>query len=235
MRLDVEPPKYVTIINTIQSRIEDGTYQPDAKLPSEAALTREFGVARPTLVRALEYLRQHGWLESRQGRGRFVLGVPAVDRHQSGRHGLTLFDTPETATVRILAAGPVAAPKRAAAHLGIASGTRIIVRRRLIRADTGEPIELSTVFATGEVGEGTSLGARQPIAEGLLRHLRHAPIDLAKQTVSARLPSAGEARLLIVGSRECLLVVVLTLCARAGRPLVAVEFLLPAGRHTLSL
>src|SRR6266511_3694699 len=64
MPVEVTPPKYVVIINALQGRIEDGTYPAGALLPSEATLTREFAAARPTVVRALEYLRQQGWIES---------------------------------------------------------------------------------------------------------------------------------------------------------------------------
>jgi GntR family transcriptional regulator len=229
VRLDALPPKYVGIINTIQSRIENGLYEPEAMLPSEAALTREFGVARPTLVRALDYLRQHGWIESRQGLGRFVLGVPTVDRRHSTCHGLALFDIPETTRpVQILAAGPVAAPRSVAAPLGVPTGTVIVVRRRLVRSDAGEPVELGTVFAPTEVAVGTGLGDQQLISEGLMRRLRHIPVDRVSQHVTARRPSTNEARLLTAGSKECLLVIVLLLRVRTGRALVGAEFLLPA-------
>jgi GntR family transcriptional regulator len=234
MPLDVVPPKYIAIINTLRSRIEAGTYPPDTMLPSEATLTREFGVARPTLVRALEYLRQHGWIESRQGLGRFILGVPTTDRRHRPGHGLALLDAPETTHVRILTAGPVSAPRRAAAQLGIVAGTPIVVRRRLVRSeDDGLPLELSTVVVPAELAEGTRLGDREPISEGLLRHLSPAAADRAEQRISARLPSASEARLLAVNPHDCVLVLVLTLLSRTGQRLVAVESLLPARRRSL--
>ncbi|GIJ66296.1 GntR family transcriptional regulator [Virgisporangium ochraceum] len=228
-RLDALPPKYVGIINAIQSRIENGTYEPEAMLPSEAALTREFGVARPTLVRALNYLRQHGWIKSRQGLGRFVLGVPTVDRRHSTCHGLALFNKSETARpTEILAAGTVAAPRSVAAPLGVPTGTPIVVRRRLVRSATGDPVELGTLFAPTEVAVGTGLGDKRLIDESLMRRLRHLPIDRVSQHVTARRPSANEARLLATGSKECLLVIVMLLRVRTGRALVGAEFLLPA-------
>ena len=228
-RLDALPPKYVGIINTIQARIENGVYQADARLPSEAALTREFGVARPTLVRALDYLRQHGWIESRQGLGRFVVGVPAVDRRHATCHGLALFDAPETSRrMQILSAGQVPATRSVAAPLGVSTGAPIVVRRRLVRSDAGEPIELGTVFAPTEVAAGTGLGNRRLIGEAMLRHLRHLPVDRVSQRITARRPSGDEALLLATGTKECLLMIVIQLHVRTGRTLVGAEFLLPA-------
>lgn len=61
------PPKYLTIVNTLRGRIETGTYA-----HGETALMRDFETSRPTVVRALEILREHGWIETQQGRGRFV-------------------------------------------------------------------------------------------------------------------------------------------------------------------
>ena len=37
--IETPPPKYTTIINAVQARIEAGTYRPGMLLPSEAALT----------------------------------------------------------------------------------------------------------------------------------------------------------------------------------------------------
>src|SRR6266581_2858134 len=70
--LEFAPPKYAQIVNAIQRRIGDGTYPPGALLPSETQLVREFGVSRPTVVRALEVLRSQGWIDREHGRGSFV-------------------------------------------------------------------------------------------------------------------------------------------------------------------
>lgn len=78
MAYDVEAPKYVRLAQTLQGRIEDGTYAPGTRVPSENQLVQAFGMSRPTVVRALELLKRDGWLESRQGYGTIVRGRPAV-------------------------------------------------------------------------------------------------------------------------------------------------------------
>jgi DNA-binding FadR family transcriptional regulator len=52
--------------------IEDGTWAPRMKLPSEAELCRQFGMSRPVIRQALARLRTSGLIQSRQGSGSFV-------------------------------------------------------------------------------------------------------------------------------------------------------------------
>ncbi|WP_433230909.1 GntR family transcriptional regulator [Actinomadura formosensis] len=63
---------YTRITTALRQRITDGTYAPGTRLPSEAALCAEFGVARNTVRRALSALRDEGLITARTGVGRFV-------------------------------------------------------------------------------------------------------------------------------------------------------------------
>jgi DNA-binding GntR family transcriptional regulator len=47
---------------------------------------QEFGVSRPTVVAALRELREQGWIESQQGKGRFV----RVLRRKMTQHQLSV-------------------------------------------------------------------------------------------------------------------------------------------------
>ncbi|WP_222708866.1 GntR family transcriptional regulator [Nonomuraea sp. C10] len=60
-------------MQTLQRRIESRDYP-----PGENQLIQEFGVSRPTVVAALRVQREQGWIESQQGKGRFVRGRPAM-------------------------------------------------------------------------------------------------------------------------------------------------------------
>ncbi len=236
MPVEVSPPKYVVIINALQGRIEDGTYPAGALLPSEATLTREFAAARPTVVRALEYLRQQGWIESRQGRGRFVLGKPTVAGARLSGYGYVLLNTGEDSSVTVLAAGLASASRRIAAMLGVAVGSTVVIRRRLVTIAGAGPAELHTVYAPADIASGTALGAREPLPDGLLTHLRRrtgVDLDHASERISARPASVSEARVMKVTARDCVLTVLLILHTRAGRPLAAIEVVLPASRRSL--
>jgi DNA-binding GntR family transcriptional regulator len=67
-----EVPLYERVRQTIAGTLNDGTYVPGDKLPSEARLAEEFGVNRLTIRRAIEELARAGAVESRQGSGTYV-------------------------------------------------------------------------------------------------------------------------------------------------------------------
>src|SRR5712692_9278441 len=96
MAYEYTPPKYARLIEELQRRIEGGEYPPGSLLPSEHQLAQEFGIARPTVVRALRTLRQDGWIETQQGKGSFVRGRPALAGLASPRRGETELDSDES-------------------------------------------------------------------------------------------------------------------------------------------
>jgi GntR family transcriptional repressor for pyruvate dehydrogenase complex len=63
------------IYHLIYSRISNGDYPANQKLPAEKALAEEFGVSRPIVRAALERLRDQGLVHSRQGAGSYVREV----------------------------------------------------------------------------------------------------------------------------------------------------------------
>lgn len=65
-------PLYNKIKLTILSRISQGKYQPDDRIPSELEFVEEFGVSRMTVNRALRELTQEGILVRVPGVGTFV-------------------------------------------------------------------------------------------------------------------------------------------------------------------
>lgn len=74
---------YTRITNALRQRITDGTYAPGTRLPSEAALCTEFGVARNTVRRALSTLQDEGLITARTGVGRFVQDETTPPRTRS--------------------------------------------------------------------------------------------------------------------------------------------------------
>ncbi|MFI5955532.1 GntR family transcriptional regulator [Cryptosporangium sp. NPDC051539] len=69
---------YVHIADALRQRLLDGTLSAGALLPSESALSAEFGVVRNTVRRALGALESEGLIETLPGRGR-VVKVPGDD------------------------------------------------------------------------------------------------------------------------------------------------------------
>ena len=67
-----------SIYHSLFSRISNGEYPANQKLPPEMVLSLEFGVSRPVLRAALERLRDEGLVYSRQGAGSYVRATGAT-------------------------------------------------------------------------------------------------------------------------------------------------------------
>lgn len=63
---------YKAITDALRRRITEGEFPPGSRIPSEADLRTEYGVARNTLRRALTDLEREGLLTAMPGRGRVV-------------------------------------------------------------------------------------------------------------------------------------------------------------------
>jgi len=64
------------VYEQILTRIVDGHYPKNTKLPAETALSEDLGVSRPVLREALRHLREDGVITSRQGSGSYVQQRP---------------------------------------------------------------------------------------------------------------------------------------------------------------
>lgn len=236
MSLESVPPKYAQLVQNLQRRIESGEYPPGSLLPSEHQLIQEFGVSRPTVVAALRVLREQGWIESQQGKGRFVRGRPAMADAERTRPGQAYLITPETdSDGELIEAGAVAVPNRIGALLGLAPKSKAFLRRRLI-SRSGESAELVSVWMTPELSQGTDLTSADPLPQGLREHLqarKGVRFDHVVEQITARMPTAAETKQLGVPKGVPLLVVFGAVRDASGTPLVVVEILLPADRHEL--
>ncbi|MFC8962834.1 GntR family transcriptional regulator [Streptomyces sp. NPDC057094] len=235
MAYEVAAPKYVRLAQTLQGRIEDGTYPPGSRVPSENQLVQAFGMSRPTVVRALELLKRDGWLESRQGFGTIVRGRPEVVE-QKDRRGRDALERDESSVEgRFVQVDQVPVPSRVASLLGVPKQTRVLVRRLLVERD-GEPVELSSSYFSAGLVEGTELSVPSPLREGQRAHLevrKKVRFDHVTERVSARLPSREEADLLAMPQGEPVLSVLVVACDVAGQALQVTDVLLPADRQEL--
>jgi len=235
MAVEFAPPRYVQMVNAIQQRIEAGTYPPGSLLPSENQLIAEFGVSRTTVTRALNLLRQDGWIDSQQGKGTFVRGRPAdAGRVRQGQLLLNRFDSdPDT---RLLAAGSGRPPARVADALGLPEAATAVYRRVLTVEPDGTPAELVTAWFPPEVASGTLLASADPISEGIREHLRarkRLRVDHLVQRTTARLPAADEAKALDMPRRSPVLGVVVLAYDAAGGVVQVADAALPGDRHEL--
>ena len=68
------------VARDIEADIDSGSIAPDTRLPSEADLSQQYGVARMTVRRAVAQLRDKGLVVTVHGRGSFV--APRDDQAQ---------------------------------------------------------------------------------------------------------------------------------------------------------
>ncbi|MDQ0686280.1 GntR family transcriptional regulator [Streptomyces achromogenes] len=235
MAYEVEAPKYVRLAQTIQQRIEDGTYPPGTKVPSENQLVQAFGMSRPTVVRALELLKRDGWIESRQGYGTIVRGRPADVEHQE-RRGREVLERDESRTPgRLVLVDQVPVPARVASVLGLPKRARVLMRRFLVEVD-GEAVELASSYFPAGLVEGTELGGSEPLGVGVREHLegrKKVRFDHVTERVSARMPDTGEAELLGLPDGVPVLSVLVVARDASGQALQVSDVLLPADGQEL--
>ncbi|WP_426510461.1 GntR family transcriptional regulator [Dactylosporangium sp. McL0621] len=220
-------------MNALQARIEDGTYASGVMLPSETALMKEFDTSRPTVVRSLEILRQDGWIETQQGKGRFVRSKPPGKRSIPAHAAALLMDEAE-GRVRIVDVTEVPAPARASFALDIREGAPVVVRRRLVSVDGLGPVELGSVYVPVDLADGTAVGSPSPLPEGLLEHLgksKGLQFGHVTERISARPATDEELDLLEIGAGDWVLTVLFAVHTRDGLPAFALDVAVPPARH----
>ncbi|MGR8919876.1 MAG: GntR family transcriptional regulator [Gammaproteobacteria bacterium] len=78
---NVTRPKYSAVAAALADQIRAGKYAPGDLLPSETALTRDFGVSRHTVRTALRSLYEQGLIVSQRGRGSIVQAASFTPRY----------------------------------------------------------------------------------------------------------------------------------------------------------
>ncbi|SDT73624.1 GntR family transcriptional regulator [Actinoplanes derwentensis] len=220
--------KYAHIADALQERIIRGTYPLGSMLPSEAQLVREFGASRSTVVRALEYLRQLGYLEGVQGKGRVVLGSPPRRRPSPPRRVHEALHLAEVGHGTVIGAGRAPASPRIAAVLAIPVGEPVIARQRTMHGAGAEWLTLSTVYLPAVAAVGTRFADAGPLREGVLEHLERRRRLVASDVVerlSVRPATIRESTMLVVDAGVSVLSNLLVVRNSAALPLLVVDLI----------
>ena len=139
-------PLYMQIRDALADRIQSGELTPDAKVPSERDLSREYNVSRMTVRQAITDLVNIGLLTRRRGDGTYVT-QPKVTQTLNRLVGFT--EMMERRRVlpgaRLLESVLIPADKSLARHLQVNVGDTIcrIVR---VRTGDGQPMALEHSF-----------------------------------------------------------------------------------------
>jgi len=188
--VQVRSIRYYEIANALRQRIQSSGFTAGRLLPSESALSDEFGVSRVTVRRALDVLREEGLVNARQGFGWFVAGDPvtqALGRLGTIEEQMAIKGIRSERRIIEFAFEPAT---RAVAK--VLNSDQVLRVKRVNTAD-GEPFAIITVWCPFELGQHLS---RHEVEQSPFYELLNIALRDATQTIGADSATAEEARLL---------------------------------------
>jgi DNA-binding GntR family transcriptional regulator len=140
---------YRDVAAQLREQITNGQLKRGERIPSEAVLTKKFGVSTITVRRAIMELVFDGLLYGRQGLGIFVSDRRKIVRVLTEVAAVSMGDEIRRAglapSIRELSYSRVVATDDLAKRFGLRRGATVHCHRKLICADNS-PITLDTVF-----------------------------------------------------------------------------------------
>ncbi|MEW9553768.1 GntR family transcriptional regulator [Nonomuraea sp. NPDC050783] len=183
-------PRHQQIAAELRAEIMSGALRPGERLPSTPLLVTRFEAANATIQRALQSLKDEGFVRGHAGKGvfvrerrQFVVEATAYKPPATGGYGYELLQVGETTP-----------PHDVAAALATPDGESVILRHRLMLHD-GEPVELSWSYYPLDIAAGSPLGGCGKIPGGAPRALADLgfPERRFEDRISVRQPTVDEA------------------------------------------
>ncbi|MFF3440681.1 GntR family transcriptional regulator [Streptosporangium sp. NPDC002721] len=240
--------RYLDLAAQIRTRIEDGEWEPGAKLPRLDDFASQYGANRDTIGRAIGVLESEGFVWAVQGRGIIVrhgmmrlrrprgnlvkrnvatdgpgYSFPSASAQEVWKHHI-----PPTASVE-----PLTDP-RIAKLLGVLAGSPVMRRFRVTGPESEPPfqINISWIHPRG-VTDAPEVDAQAPGPGDWLYQLEragHWPISWM-EIHRARMPTKDEAGLLeIPTSLPVLEIVRVGTSGGDGRPIEVTEYVVASDR-----
>lgn len=195
--------QYLRIADQLRAAITEGRYRAGDRLPGEDALAKEYGVSAVTIGRAVELLKNDGFLAGRRGSGVYVQDLQLLRRHGTPRRTedrwaagprIWLANEAHTTTIDQVAVAEVPPPPRVAEVLGLDAEetARVLDSRFLI---DGRPVKLVRTYLPSKLCAGSDV-ARADSAPGDLRSML-AELGLfpghIREEIRGRGPSSSDA------------------------------------------
>ncbi|MFI2490162.1 GntR family transcriptional regulator [Promicromonospora kroppenstedtii] len=230
-----------SIAKDLRAAIRSGTYKPGDRLPSEAALMSNYGVARMTARHGLSMLKDEGLTVTRHGSGVFVRSFePIVRTGATGQadEGTVTAEIDETGAglvVRTLAVTAEAEPsEKIRTALGLAEGDKVTVRERLHLRER-KPVLFATSYLPASIAAGTPIADQEVGAGGTharLAEAGHAPVRF-REDVVGRMPTIEEIEELRIEPGTPVLAVTRTAFTKDGSAIEVSHVVLDAGEFML--
>jgi GntR family transcriptional regulator len=229
-------PRYQFLADILRQQITSGAFPLGSRMPSEPELSRNYGVSRGTVVKAVELLVAEGLAVRKQGSGTFVAGINL--RRDLGR----LLSFTETvsgqgyvAEQRVLSFST--ADRQISASLGCFEPAMRLERVRLVdglAAALHSSFVPKAILAQFSEHDTQSLVAGNQSQFSLYSALENAGHEIASasEIVTARLAMAHEQQALSLNDPSAVTVVTRQTYSNDERLLEVAEAIYPAERYT---
>ncbi|MEO3388623.1 GntR family transcriptional regulator [Mesorhizobium sp. CAU 1741] len=203
---DAVTPLHHQVYVVLRQQIEEGQYHGEKPIPSEHELSQTFQVSRITIRRALDRLKQEGFVSRSRGRGTFARAPVAPQAISANLRGIfeNLLAMGLRTRVKLIEFGYVPAPSHVAQKLGLEIGATV---QRAVRVRFHENVPFShlTTYLPEEIGRHCDEQELSDKPLLLLMERAGIKVSAADQSVSAKLADTMVAPLLQVETGSPLL------------------------------
>jgi GntR family transcriptional regulator len=177
-------PKYLQIRDVILRWL--ATQQVGERLPTEMALSDQFGVSRETIRKSLTRLEQNGIIRRRQRAGTFLAKRPAMNADLRLTGPIEEFKDLGTATTaKLVSQQAVRARADVAGALGLVEGDQVYEFKR-IRVLGGEPLLLLDAYFPPAIGRKIArVDLHGNLVVPTLRKILRSPLQEEYQQIDA--------------------------------------------------
>lgn len=198
LKIGSPKPYYEQIKEYILYQIKAGVLKPHTQIPSERALSEQFGVSRLTVSKAIKELVVEGKLYTQVGKGTFVSEGPIhqmLDRLTSFSEEMS--QRGQIPGSLVLQKEILPASEQVAQWLDVPIGVSVVLLKRARLADA-QPVALESSYLLADYCEGILEHhdfSRESLYHVLRTHYR-LRLTHAEQEMEARQPTPEEARIL---------------------------------------
>jgi len=228
--------RYMRLAQSLLRQIGDGTYPPQALLPTEHELCRQYDVSRITVRAAMRELQERGVIDRKPGVGtRVAASQPSARFMHVGDSVDDILQFTRGLSFRVHEVDEVVVDAELAQRLGVGDGQRF-VRVCGVRRGPGKlPVVFSSHYVPALHADAVQEmdGHRASLAE-LVAERRGVTIDEIRQGLDATRLGAREARLLEARRGTPCLRSTRRYYAPGGALLLASVSLFPEGRYVFN-
>lgn len=220
---DAITPLHHQVYVVLRQQIEEGQFEGDKPIPSEHELSQTFKVSRITIRRALDRLKQEGFVSRARGRGTFAQAAAATPAISANLRGIfeNLLAMGLRTRVKLIEFGYVPASPPIAQKLKLKPGDRV-QRAVRVRYHQNVPFSHLTTYLPEDIGKHCEEKELSDKPLLLLMERAGVKVSAADQSVSAKLADTIVGPLLEVETGSPLLWVKRLVFDQSERP---VEYL----------